>query len=122
MDVAVLREDARLTMRRHVERGGGGVRIPRSAWQGSILRLDPVRVYIHRANLAVVLAESEHAEEGIYLAGWAPSSFAIVYPPESNTSRPTKGGYVFTRTDTGLTTFTKSKPHKNCGNARCCNE
>jgi hypothetical protein len=108
MDIPALCDDARLTAKLHMKRGGG-VTIPKSLWQGSVLRLNPVRIYSHQWNLALVLKESDLAEEGIYLGGWADSSFAPVFSLGAKTSRPSSDGYVFTQTENGYLTFTKSK-------------
>jgi len=112
MDIPTLCDDARLTAKLHMKRGGGAV-IPRSLWQGSVLRLNPVRIYSHQWNLALVLKESDLAEEGIYLSGYAASSFMAVFPLGAKTSHPSSDGYVFTTSENGYMTFTKLKTNKN---------
>jgi hypothetical protein len=52
--------------------------IPESSWPGEIQALHPVRVYLHRANVAVVQKASDGVEEGKYIclliSSYAPRS------------------------------------------------
>lgn len=70
--------------------------IPNEFWASGIETMDPIKVYSHNSNIAIVLTDSESEEEGIYV--YVPFSS---YLPESDDSLEytaiKKDIYEFTR-------------------------
>lgn len=65
--------------------------IPPQYWAAEIARLQPVKVYIHRVNLVVVLAVQDGVEHGLYI--YLPTS--RLHPRESWVPRSGVDGFVF---------------------------
>ena len=68
IDATDLSEAAQSTFARHVRSGTAeSGDISSQFWTDPIRKLNPIRVYKHRANVVVVLKQSDELEEGLYI-------------------------------------------------------
>jgi len=81
-------------------RDAPGESVPASYWEEPLRQLKPLRVYLHRVNVVVVLRENRQGEEGLYLC----------IPISSYAPMESQDGFTWTRLDRDVLAYRRARP------------